>query len=264
MIPFRISYTGRVAEAQRSIADRIYEVLKRGVIKGEIRPGTRLFEVEVAKNFDASRTPVREAFRRLEQDGLAERVAQGGIRVILLDERTVRDLFDLRVILETHAIELACDRITGEEIAILKQINVQASELLKSKDKVRDFALNMLFELNSAFHDTICSATRSKFLIKLLGNIRAVILSVRTISLRLDSLVEVWEDHGRIIGRLECRDKAAAVRLIHEHIGKTAVQILSYIRLQEPSEREKKASGPAGKSLEPAGKEEGRGRSTPS
>ena len=253
MIPFRLPYTSRVADSQTSIADRIYEILKTGIIKGEIRPGHRLFEVEVAKNFDASRTPVREAFRRLEQDGLAERVAQGGIRVIQLDEQTVRDLFNLRVILETHAIELACDRITGEEIAILKQINVQALELLKSKDLARDFALNMLFELNSAFHDIIYNSTRSKFLIKLLVNIRAVILSMRTISLKLDSLVEVWEDHGKILGQLECRDKTAAVRLINEHIAKTAEQVLLYIRSQQPSDQEEKVPPPEKKNT-------GRGR----
>ena len=244
MISFRIPYTGRIVHAQTSIADRIYETLKTGIIKGEIRPGHRLFEVEVAKKFDASRTPVREAFRRLEQDSLAERVARGGIRVTQLDEQTVRDLFNLRVILETHAIELACDRITGEEIAILKQINVQACELLKSNTLVRDFALNMLFELNSAFHDIIYNATRSKFLIKLLVNIRAVILSMRTISLRLDSLVEVWEDHGRIIGQMERRDKAAAIRLINEHIAKTAEQILSYIRSQQSSDQEEDVPAP--------------------
>lgn len=250
MIPFRIPYTSRLVDAPMSIADRIYEILKNGIIKGEIRPGHRLFEVEVAKSFDASRTPVREAFRRLEQDGIAERVAQGGIRVIQLDERTVEDLFNLRAILETHAIELACDRITVEEIAILKQINVQASELLKSPDLDRDFALNMLFELNSAFHDTIYNATRSKFLIKLLINIRAVILSMRTISLRLDSLVQVWEEHGKIISQLECRDKKSAVLLINEHIAQTAGQIVSFIRSQgsggsgeQEAETPKKDSG---------------------
>lgn len=235
MFSYKIPGMNRTIERSRSIADQIYETLKNDIIRGAIKPGHRLFEVEVAKNFNASRTPVREAFRRLEQDSLAERVAQGGIRVIQLDEQTVRDLFKLRTILETHAIELACERITSEEIAILRQIKAQASELLKATDVDQDFALNLLFELNTAFHDTIYNATQSRFLIRLLVNIRAVILSMRQISIRLDSVRQVWDEHNRIIEQLEQRDKEAAIQLTNEHIAKTATQILSYIRDRDPA-----------------------------
>ena len=115
---------------------------KNAIVRGEIEPSQRLFEVEVARMFNASRTPVREAFRRLEHDCVAERLAQGGIRVSqLLDEHTIQDLFQLRAILEVHAIELACARITAEEIACLKQIRAQANELLKSTDISQDFTL---------------------------------------------------------------------------------------------------------------------------
>ena len=119
-----------VVDPAKSIADQIYETLKNAIIRGEIEPSQRLFEMEVAKIFNASRTPVREAFRRLEQDGAAERLAQGGIRVPQLDEQTIQDLFNLRAILEVHAIELASARISAEEIAYLKQIRAQANELL--------------------------------------------------------------------------------------------------------------------------------------
>ncbi len=238
MIPFQNSGAQRLVKRSRSMADQIYEMLTKGIIKGEIKPGYRLYEVEVAKDFDVSRTPVREAFRRLEQDSLAERVAQGGIRVIQLDEQTVCDLFKLRAILETHSIELACERITGEEIAILKQIRAQANELLSSTEADQDFTLNLLFELNTAFHDTIYNATDNKFLIKLLVNIRAVILSMRQISIRLDSVRQVWDEHSAIIDQLECRNKERAVHLITEHISKTADQVLAFIRLQGSETRE--------------------------
>ena len=81
-----------IVDPAKSIADQIYETLKNAIIRGEIEPNQRLFEVEVAKIFNASRTPVREAFRRLEQDGVAERLAQGGIRVPQFDEQTIQDL----------------------------------------------------------------------------------------------------------------------------------------------------------------------------
>lgn len=238
MNPIRFPHTSRTVDHPRSIADQIYETLRSEIIKREVEPGHRLFEVEVAKTFDASRTPVREAFRRLEQDGLAERLAQGGIRVIQLDEQTIEDLFNLRRLLETHAIELACERITAEEIAILKQVRAQANELLKSGDINNDFALDLLFDLNSQFHDTIYSATRSKFLAKVIVNIRAVVLSLRTLSIRLDSVRQVWDEHSELIDCLEQRDKTAALRLINRHIYHTASQILSFVRSQKPGDPE--------------------------
>ena len=232
----------------KSIADQIYETLKNAIIKGEIEPSQRLFELEVAKIFNASRTPVREAFRRLEQDGVAERLAQGGIRVPQLDEQTIQDLYSLRAILEVHAIELASARINAEEIAYLKQIRAQAYELLKSSDISQDFTLNRFFELSSMFHDTIYNATRSRVLIKVISNIRAMVLSMRSMSIRLDSIREVWDEHSRLIDHLERKEKAAAVRLIKQHVSKTASQVLSYIRSKQSDNTDPAESDTAAKS----------------
>lgn len=71
----------------------------------------------MAKEFQASRTPVREAFRRLEQVGLVERISKGGVQVTCLDQETIQDVFGIRKVLETYAIELAVARITAEEIS---------------------------------------------------------------------------------------------------------------------------------------------------
>jgi DNA-binding GntR family transcriptional regulator len=230
---FNESRPGVTVDPAKSIADQIYETLKNAIIRGEISPSQRLFEVEVAKIFKASRTPVREAFRRLEQDGAAERLAQGGIRVPKLDVHTIQDLFDLRLILEVHAIELASARISAEEIADLKQIRAQANELLKSSDISQDFTLNRFFELSSMFHDTIYNATRSRVLIKVISNLRGMVLSMRSMSIRLDSIREIWDEHSQLIDHLERKEKAAAVRLIKQHVSKTASQVLSFVRSKQ-------------------------------
>jgi len=218
----------------KSIADQIYESLKNSIIRGEIEPSQRLLEVEVAKMFSVSRTPVREAFRRLEQDCAAERLAQGGIRVFQLDEQTIEDLFNLRTILEVHAIELACARINAEEIAYLKQIRAQAYELLKAADMRQNFIYRSFIELGSMFHDTIYNATRSRVLIKVISNIRSMVVSVRSMSVRLDSVQQVWDEHSRLIEHLERREKTAAVRMIKHHVSKTAGQVLAFIRSRQP------------------------------
>jgi DNA-binding GntR family transcriptional regulator len=232
------------------IADQIYESLKNAIIRGEIEPSQRLFEVEVAKLYNASRTPVREAFRRLEHDCLAERLAQGGIRVSQLDEQTIQDLFTLRAILEVHAVELASARISAEEIAYLKQIRAQANELLKSTDISQDFTFKRFIELSSMFHDTIYNATRSRVLIKVISNIRSMVLSVRSVSVRLDSIREVWDEHSRLIEYLERREKTAAVRLMRHHVSKTAGQVLSFIRSKQLATADPAASGASPKATE--------------
>jgi GntR family transcriptional regulator, rspAB operon transcriptional repressor len=241
--PFSTLRSPIVVDPAKSIADQIYETLRNAIVRREIEPNQRLFEVEVARGFNASRTPVREAFRRLEQDGVAERLAQGGIRVPQPDTETIRDLFDLRAILEVHAIELACERITAEDIALLKQIRAQAEELLKTSDVGQDFTLNRFYELNSMFHDAIYTATRSKFLIKVLNNIRVMVMSVRSVSIRLESIRGVWQEHSQLIDHLERREKKAATRLIRQHVSRTASQVLSFIR-SEPGEAQEPDRAP--------------------
>ena len=93
-----------------SISDQIYEYLKEKILYGDTEPGERLMQMQVAESLKASRTPVRDAFRRLVQDGLAERFPQGGIRVTSVDRETIKSVFGIRAVLEAYAIELACER----------------------------------------------------------------------------------------------------------------------------------------------------------
>jgi DNA-binding GntR family transcriptional regulator len=236
-----------------SIADQIYENLKSSIINGEIKPGDRLFEVELARTFQASRTPVREAFRRLEQDHLVERLAQGGVRVPSINRETIEDLYNLRAVLEAYALELACDRVTLEQITTMKQIRAQAIELLKSSESTRDYVLKRLLELNSLFHETIYQATGSNFLLKLISNLRAIVMGMRARSLQADhTWLQVWDEHSRLIEHLEHGEKESAVQLIKEHVAHAAVQALSVIQIQagdaacteaEPALREEKDKG---------------------
>ncbi len=120
-----------VIEPPKSISDQIYEHLKARILYGEIHPGERLAQEKVAEQLQISRMPVREAFRRLEQDGLVERLPQGGVRVTPVTMETIRHVFGVRTALEAYAIELACDRISEEAIAELENIKGQALEVLK-------------------------------------------------------------------------------------------------------------------------------------
>lgn len=184
-----------------------------------IKPGERLLEVDIAKHFKASRTPVREAFRRLEQDFLVERTAQGGVRIPEMDMASIEDLFNLRTVLECYAMELACERITGEQVTALRQIKAQAVELLKSENGSSDYVLRQFVDLNSSFHDTIYQATGSKFLVRVINNLREIVLSMRAVSIQADNACDQsWQEHSLLIEYLAKGDREAAASLIKLHI----------------------------------------------
>lgn len=202
-----------------SLADQIYAKLKEKIFSGLIKPGDRLFEVEIARDFKASRTPVREAFRRLEQDFLVERTARGGVRLPKIDLESIEDLFSLRTVLESYAMELACERITTEQITLLRQIKAQALELLTLEDSTSEYVLRQFVELNSSFHDTIYKSTRSKFLERAVNNLREILQSMRAVSLQADNACDqAWQEHSLLIEYLSQGERQAAADLIKIHI----------------------------------------------
>ncbi|NWF57356.1 MAG: GntR family transcriptional regulator [Syntrophaceae bacterium] len=216
-------------EAPYSFSDQVYERLKEKILLGEIDPGERLMQNQVAESLSASRTPVREAFRRLEKDGLVERVPQGGVRVTRIDPDTIQDVFGIRKVLEAYAVELACDRITGEEISTLKRLMSQARETLKSPELDLEAKLKKLFELNSQFHDTIYRASGNAFLLGIINNLRNIVRRMRYLGLRADSTWDqVWDEHSRLIECLERKDRESAAGLIQEHL----VNAASYVEAE--------------------------------
>ena len=214
-------------EPPNSISDQIYERLKQQILHGEIEPGERLMQNQVAENLRASRTPVREAFRRLEQDGLVERVPQGGVRVTRLDMEAIQEVFGIRNVLEAYAVELACGRITAEEIGSLKQLVNQAEDLLSSSELGRETKIKRLFELNTQFHDTIYRASGNAYLMGMINSLRFIVGRLRFLGLRADSTwSRAWDEHAQLIGLLEGRDKESAARLLKAHLVNAVSDVL--------------------------------------
>jgi DNA-binding GntR family transcriptional regulator len=221
-------------EPPNSISDQIYERLKQQILHGEIEPGERLMQNQVAENLRASRTPVREAFRRLEQDGVVERVPQGGVRVTLLDIEAIQEVFGIRNVLEAYAVELACGRITAEEIGSLKRLVTQAGELLSSGELGRETKIKRLFELNSQFHDTIYRASGNSYLMSMINSLRFIVGRLRFLGLRADSTwSRAWDEHAQLIYLLERKDKESAARFLKSHLVNAVSDVLMGMKLVE-------------------------------
>jgi DNA-binding GntR family transcriptional regulator len=201
----------------RSILDQIYEALKERILLGQIAPGERIIESTIAKELRTSRTPVRGAFQRLIQDGLVERVLQGGLRVTVITPRKIREVFGIRAALEIYAGELACDNIEAETLRKLKTMSRQARDLLSSPEVDHPDGLIALWQINTSFHETIYRAAGSEHLLKVISQLNNLVRRFRFLSLR-KTRVRAWDEHETIIKYLEHKDKAELGNLMKAHV----------------------------------------------
>ena len=109
------------------LRDVVFNTLRQAILKGELAPGERLMEIQLAERLGVSRTPIREAIRKLELEGLVLMIPRKGAEVAKISEKSLRDVLEVRRSLEELAIELACQRMTAEESNSL----AQAEEELK-------------------------------------------------------------------------------------------------------------------------------------
>ena len=209
----------------RSISDQVYEVLKERILLGEIVPGERIIEGSIAEDLKTSRTPVREAFQRLVQDGLVERVPQGGVRVTVITPRMVKEVFGIRAVLEVYAVELACENIEAETIIKLKEMARQARKLLSSQEANAPEGLIALWKTNTSFHEAIYRATGSEHLLKVVGQLNCLVRRLRFLSMR-KTRNRAWDQHERIIKHLEDKNKHLLGELMKAHIEEATTDTL--------------------------------------
>jgi len=209
----------------KSISDQIYEVLKERILLGKIAPGERIIESRIAEDLKTSRTPVREAFQRLVQDGLVERVTQGGVRVSVITPRMIKEVFGIRGVLEVYAVELVCDNIEVETIIKLKELAQQARKLLSSPEANDPDGLITLWKINTSFHETIYRASGSEHLLKLVSQLNSLVRRFRFLSMR-KTRIRAWDQHELIIKYLEDKDKAMLGELMKAHIEEAASDTL--------------------------------------
>lgn len=200
---------------KRFLRDRVYSGIKKSIIAGELEPRKRLIEETLAEAMQASRTPVREAFRKLEEEGLVYRRQRGGYAVKGLDEEEVDEIFGLRSILEGYAGFLAASRITREELKRLKDIVRQQETCLKEIHPER------FIELDTQFHDVLHGAAKNKRLYLLLQGLGDHMYRYRIIILRYHPKPGVAvEDHKRIVQGLESRKARQVEGLIRKHMSR--------------------------------------------
>lgn len=199
--------------APRPIEYEILSSLRQAIVSGQFPPGAHLNESEIAKQMNVSRIPIREAVKKLEQEGLVVRHPNRGVKVTTFSEQDIREIFSLRARLEGMAIEWAIPRITPEDIAKLQAL-VEEQKVAISKHKHDE-----LTRLDMRFHEFICQKAGYPRLLKIWYELHAqgqMLLNLR-FNLMSDYTPEtVQTDHLKILEAIERQDTASAIQLTNE------------------------------------------------
>lgn len=200
--------------ASTRAAERAYLVLRDEIIRGSRKMGDWLREEEVAATLGISRTPVREAFRRLVSEGLANHEPNRGVRIARWTAKDLSEIFDLRSVLEPYACQLAAESGTAD-IRLLSSL-VDEMEAVASREEV-DTAL--LGTLNNRFHSEILHTTGNNRLIAVVASLVHIPLVTTTFRhYSPEELARSMAQHRDILAAIIAKDGQWAYAAMHAHI----------------------------------------------
>lgn len=208
------------------LRDVVFNTLRQGILKGELMPGERLMEIHLADQLGVSRTPIREAIRMLELEGLVKMVPRKGAQVSNISKDDLKDVLEVRKALDTLAVKLACERIDKEGLARLKLGAINFRDSVNTGDATK------IAEADVAFHDEIHRASGNKRLSSMVNN-----LAERLFRYRLEYIKESTDrtqlinEHDEIVRCIEMGDKEGALKIMEQHIDNQEISIISQLEL---------------------------------
>ena len=200
-------------QERKSLGEHVFESLKHAIVRGKISAGEWLVESHIAETLGISRTPVREAFHKLEREGLIERQPRGGFTVLGLNRTDIEETFGIRSVLEGYAAHLAAIKHEAQELELLEQ---KIEEFQKALDRNN---MNSLPAINTEFHDLLYGLSKSPKLINMINGLKDQIYRYREVILKESKFAAASNlDHKRMLKTIRKRDADSAERLVREHI----------------------------------------------
>lgn len=210
------------------LRDVVFNTLRQAILTGEIKPGERLMEIHLANRLGVSRTPIREAIRKLELEGLVIMIPRRGAEVAQITEKSLKDVLEVRRALDALCAELACDRISEEELEQLRLAQVEFVQSTITKDT------RAIAKADVAFHDIIVAATGNDRLIQLVNNLSEQMYRYRFEYIKDETQHEgLVEEHKIIYESLVKKDKETASKTARIHIDNQEESIMKLIRKEK-------------------------------
>ena len=208
------------------LRDVVFNALRQAILRGEFKPGERLMEIQLANKLGVSRTPIREAIRKLELEGLVIMIPRKGAEVADITEKSLRDVLEVRKALEELAVQLACEKITQEELEELEKAGENFKKVLNRSKDITEVA-----EADVRFHDVIYMATDNQKLIHLLNKLREQMYRYRVEYLKNPDVHEqLIQEHEEIVYHIKRREKAEATAVTCQHIDNQVSAVTDKIR----------------------------------
>ncbi len=226
-----------------SLYEQTYLALRSAILSGDIAADERLIETQLADQLEVSRTPVREAIRRLQQESLIQMDPDGGLYIVKLSLKDAIKLYDCRIALERLAVLEACEHATPhhlqkiEQNLVLAEAAAKASLATQGKPTVDSIRL---LELSCEFHQLIAKSSENSWILSLLDQISQKITLIRVQTLKgLDQLIDIDTEHRQIFEAIARRDSTAAEQQMVNHLRASQARI---VEVFEQAERVTQAS----------------------
>lgn len=210
------------------LRDVVFNTLRKAILTGQLKPGERLMEVHLANKLGVSRTPIREAIRKLELEGLVIMIPRRGAEVAQITEKSLKDVLEVRRTLDVLSVELACERISEEEKQQLKMACLEFEKATKGKDA------SVIAKADVKLHDIIVDATGNQRLKQLVNNLSEQMYRYRFVYIKDESQHEkLIAEHHEIYEGILAGDKERAAKAAGIHIDNQEKSIISQIRLEK-------------------------------
>lgn len=201
-----------VLDGYKPLREIVFESMREAILSGVLQPGERLMEIQLAEEMGVSRTPVREAIRKLELENFVVMIPRKGAYVAGVSSKDVADVFEIRSALEGLAAGLAAERITEDELE-------QMERVLFYRASEGELDLEQIVKSDTDFHALVYSASRNERLIQILANLREQIQRFRATSLAVPGRNKLaLEEHRAIVDALRNHNSEEAQSLAIAHI----------------------------------------------
>ena len=199
-------------KTSKTLREQIVSSLRESIVRGDLNPGQKITEPELADKLGISRTPIREAFRQLESEGLLTVMPRRGAVVSSVTRKEIEDFYELKSLLEGYASRKAAAKITEKDIARLNRINDQLEALARKGD------VEAFFKKNSEFHYAFISLCGNEKLLDIWNSLVRRFVRFRIQALAVPGrLMNSVDYHRKIIDALSRRDGPLSEEMVYRH-----------------------------------------------
>lgn len=210
------------------LRDVVFHTLRQAILRGELKPGERLMEIHLAQKLGVSRTPVREAIRKLELEGLVRMIPRKGAVVAEITISDLEDVLEVRMALEELAVKLACRMLTPEQIEQIGALADEFEQTLYGED------VGACAQADMRFHEAIYEATGNGRLVQILNNLREQMYRYRMEYLKdRDAHQQLVQEHAEILEALAAGDVDRALEASGRHIERQKEHIIGVLNAKE-------------------------------